>query len=173
MTKNRPLSDKIDLILTEKMKKSRFYIKLDNHGKNRYMELLGQIYEDTEGGLSDTEYENLVTMSYVCEEFERLVIADGFEEIDARLFSEYRKAKEMILHAMQENREERRGHGQTLDETKEMMKKIDITGGVLTNDNKDTAPVASAKNKGHPRKVVDGHATKDEDGNSGATKDTD
>jgi hypothetical protein len=159
MPRKRQEPDKIDLILTEKLKKSRFYLKLNNQAKGRYMELLGQIYEDTEGGLSDTEYENLVTMSYVCEEFERLVLVDGFEDIDARMFSEYRKSKETILRSMQENREQRKGHGQTLDETKEVLKKIDFNSGVLEDDDKDNAPKPVVKNKGSPRKVVDTNTT--------------
>jgi len=159
MPRKRQEPDKIDLILTEKLKKSRFYLKLNNQAKGRYMELLGQIYEDTEGGLSDTEYENLVTMSYVCEEFERLVLVDGFEDIDARMFSEYRKSKETILRSMQENREQRKGHGQTLDETKEVLKKIDFNSGVLEDDDKDNAPKPVVENKGRPRKVVDASAT--------------
>ena len=136
---------KFDVNLEKMVKKSRFWINLPKILQNRYIEILGQIYEDTQGELTFTEYENLVTLSFVCESFEENVIGGSWEDVNPKLFSEYRRAKETIMVTMGKNRESRLGDKKTLFDTKEALKLIvDQLGPLkgkhleLEDDNKDS-----------------------------------
>ena len=129
--KEAPTTPKIDIKLEVSVKKSRFFLSLDKDLKLRYLEILGQIYDDTDGELSFTEYENLVTLSFVCESFEENVISHGWDDVDPKLFSEYRRAKETIMKAMNANRESRLTDKNTIRESKEAMKMIRDTLGSL------------------------------------------
>jgi hypothetical protein len=165
-----PKTPEINLELVEILKRSRVYQTLNEKKKRRYMELLGQIVDDTDGEMTQTEYENLVALSFICEEFETVFFDQGFEAVDPRLFSEYRRAKEIILMSMNKNREGRLASKDTIKDVKEVLLEMKKQGGLtskvlgLPNDNTDVRATTPRKNRGRPRKVVDSNAVKDADG---------
>lgn len=173
MSQKTDETTEININLVERLKKSRFYIRLSKVDRGRYLELLGQIYDDTAGELGETEYENLVTLSYICEQFEKHFSDVGIDGVDTRMFSEYRRAKEIILQTMQKNREGRLASKETLNEAKEVLaelrkkgklgeKMLDLELHVV----EDTRPQTITAGKRRIGKIVDSSATEDTNGNS-------
>jgi len=84
---------------------SNFFKEMESKEKKRFITIVEGIQKDTNGEMTDTEYESIAKMIYFCDEFESLFSQQGIENADTDLLEIYRKMKTQITMFMKDFRE--------------------------------------------------------------------
>jgi hypothetical protein len=127
------LGEDLQALSEKPLRETRFFQKLNKEDKKRILELEKQFRDDTNGELSETEYERLAAMRYFVDFIELHMKDKGVQEVPEALLAEYRRANEIILNSMNEWRQKRVVKKDSILELKKAFLEFEkVDGGLVT-----------------------------------------
>ena len=92
--------------LINKIESGSDFVKLmKKDEKKMFINIVERLRDDTQGELTDTEYESIAKMVYFCDQFETFIADQGVQNVETNLLDLYRKMKTQITIFMRDHRE--------------------------------------------------------------------
>lgn len=122
--------------LSEKpLRETDFFNALTKKEQKRLLEIENQYRNDTQGELSESEYDRLATMRYFVDKIEKIILDKGIEQVPEAMLTEYRRANETLMKAVSEWRDRKTIKKDSIGDLKRAFLEFESKdGGLVTVD---------------------------------------